>query len=84
MNEVVKYDDRNYFAVRVIPKYTISGIDCGIIGGQYGKEQLKANVVDVRDIMLSVATGGARIKDVEEKYESQNAIVCQLCKSLIS
>lgn len=82
LNEVIKYDDRNYFAVRVIPKYTISDIDWGIIGGPDGKEQLKANVVDVKDIMLSVATGGARIQDVEEKYESQNATVRQLCKSL--
>ncbi len=82
LDEVTKGDDNHYFGVQITPGFTISDIDWDIIGGESGKSQLKADVETVKDLMVSVSTGGPRIQEVDARYKSLNRSVRQRCKQL--
>lgn len=82
MNEVTKGDDKHYFGVQITPRFTTSDIDWDMIGGESGKIRLKADVEAVKDLMVSVSTGGPRIQEVDARYKSLNGSVHQRCKQL--
>ena len=49
--------------VQISPTLCKEDIDWSIIGGIQGKNMLKQNIEIVRNIMVSVATGGNRIQE---------------------
>ena len=82
LNEVTKGDNNNYFSVQISPKFTSLDIDWSVIGGEKAKEQLKSDLLSIKDILISVATGGPRIQDVEDRYQKLHSSLTSKCKLL--
>ncbi len=82
LNEVTKRDENHYFAVQIAPRFTKSDINWELIGGEVGKERLKQDVEALRDLMISVATGGDRIQNVDARYKSLHNSIASRCKQL--
>ncbi len=82
LNEITKSDENHYFGVQIAPRFTTSDIEWDIIGGESGKIQLKADIEALKDLMVSVSTGGPRIQEVDARYKSLNSSVHQRCKQL--
>lgn len=81
-NEVIKDDNQNYFIVRIAPRLMNADIDWSLIGGEVGKQQLRSDLDAMKDVMISVATGGARIESVDARYKSLQLSISQKCKLL--
>lgn len=82
LNEVTKGDNNNYFNVQISPKFMRSDINWDLVGGQTGKEQMKRDLEAIRDILISVSTGGPRIQEVESKYKTLHSALSKKCKLL--
>ena len=82
LNEATKGDDNHYFGVQIAPRFTISDINWDLIGGDAGKERLKKDVEALRDLMISVATGGERIQSVDARYKSLHNSISARCKQI--
>lgn len=82
LNEATKGDDNHYFNAQIVPTFTRSDIDWGIIGGEDAKEQLKKDLVSLKDLMISVTTGGARIQSVDSRYKTLHNSIYERCKKL--
>lgn len=82
LNEVIKGNDNHYFNVQLSPFFTRSDIDWGIIGGETAREQLKKDLESLKDLMISVATGGERIQSVDERYKTLHNSILIRCKKL--
>lgn len=82
LNEAIKGDNNNGFYVQIEPRLTKEDIDWNIIGGISDKNLLKQQIETIRNIMVSVATNGSPIKDVEERYKGLHSHVQRLCKKL--
>lgn len=82
LNEVNKGDDNNYFAVQIAPVFTKADTDWSIIGGESAREQMKKDLAAMKDIMISVATGGPNIKDVDDRYRVLHNGISRKCKQL--
>lgn len=81
LNEV-SGESNSYFLAKITPILSRADIDWGVIGGESGKSMLKQSIETVRNIMISVATGGSRIQDENDRYQKlQNDIVTN-CKKL--
>ena len=68
--------------VQISPTLCKEDIDWSIIGGIQGKNMLKQNIEIVRNIMVSVATGGNRIQEEDERYKKLNTLITTDCKKL--
>lgn len=82
LNEVTKGDDNNYFNAQITPVFTSSDINWDTIGGETGKEQLKKDLESLKDLMISVATGGERIQSVDSRYKALHNSIYNRCKKL--
>ena len=82
LNEATKGDENHYFGVQIVPRFTKSDINWELIGGKAGKERLKQDVEELRDLMISVATGGERIQSVDARYKSLHSSISSRCKQL--
>lgn len=82
LNEATKGDEHNYFSVQIGPKLSKEDIDWSVIGGLNGKAKLKQNLETIRNLMVSVATGGPQIKDEDTRYKRLQIQIEQDCKKL--
>ena len=82
LNEVTKGDDNHYFGVQISPGLSRSIIDWSLIGGESAKKQMKSELEAIKDIMISVATGGERIQSVDARYKSLHSSLLHKCKLL--
>lgn len=82
LNEVTKGDDHHYFSVQIAPVFTTSDINWEVIGGETGKEQLKKDLEALKDLMISVATGGERIQTVDSRYKTLHNSINNRCRQL--
>lgn len=82
LNEVTKGDNNNYFNAQISPMFMRSDINWELIGGQAGKEQMMKELESIRDILISVSTGGPRFQEVEPKYKSLHSALSKKCKQL--
>ena len=82
LNEAIKGNNNDYFIVQIGPTLSKEDLDWSVIGGINGKAVLKQNIENVRNIMVSVATGGNRIQEVDERYKKLNAQITRDCKRL--
>lgn len=82
LNEVIKGDDNSYFRVQIAPQLTNSDIDWDIIGGVGAKDQMKEELASIKDILISVATGGPRFDDVDKRYKILHSSLFNKCKQL--
>lgn len=81
LNEV-SGDENSYFYAKVTPILSKTDIDWGIIGGEVGKNKLKQSIETIRDIMISVATGGSLIQNEDDRYQKLQAEILLNCKKL--
>lgn len=79
INEVTKIDEVTSFVIRITPT-AISAQD-EVNKFPQGKE-LRQNIDVLRSIMVSVATGGDRIQNVEERYQKLHASIKSECSRL--
>ena len=82
LNEAIKGDGNNYFNAEITPSLSKDDIDWDIVGGLNGKAKLKQNIETIKNIMVSVATGGNRIQDEETRYKSIHNQIQTDCKNL--
>lgn len=82
LNEVTKGDENHYFGVQIVPRFANSDINWDLIGGETGREQLKKDIESLKDIMISVATGGDRIQNVDARYKALHNTISARCKRL--
>lgn len=82
LNEATKGDEHNYFNVQIGPMLSNEDIDWNAIGGLNGKARLKQDLETIRNIMISVATGGPQINVEEIRYKRLHAQIEQDCKKL--
>lgn len=82
LNEATKGDEHNYFNVQIGPKLSKEDIDWSVIGGLNGKAKLKQNLETIRNLMVSVATGGPQIKEEDTRYKRLQIQIEQDCKKL--
>ena len=81
LNEVIG-DDNSYFHVKITPTLSKDDIDWSAIGGDSGKITLKQNLETLKNIMISVATGGNKIQNENDRYQKIQNEVLQNCKKL--
>ena len=81
LNEVSGHSS-SYFLVKITPILSRTDIDWGVIGGESGKSKLKQSIETVRNIMISVATGGSRIQDENDRYQKLHNDIVTNCKKL--
>lgn len=82
LNEAIKGDNNNYFNVQIGPTLSKEDIDWSVVGGENGRAQLKQSVETIRNIMVSVATGGNRIQDEDARYKRLHSQIERNCKKL--
>ncbi len=82
LNEAIKGNNNDYFIVQIGPTLSKDDLDWSVIGGTNGKAVLKQNIETVRNIMVSVATGGNRIQEEDERYKKLNTQIIRDCKKL--
>ena len=82
LNETTKGSDNHYFSVQIAPIFTTSDINWEQVGGVTGKERLRKDVETLKDLMISVATGGERIQNVDARYRSLHSSIAKRCKLL--
>ncbi|MBR3578995.1 MAG: hypothetical protein IKN98_09455 [Bacteroidales bacterium] len=82
LNESIKGSHNDYFYVQITPLLSKEDIDWNAIGGLTGKEQLKQNIGTMMNIMVSVATGGNRIQNEDERYKKLQVQTVRDCKNL--
>ena len=82
LNEAIKGNNNDYFIVQIGPTLSKEDLDWSVIGGINGKAVLKQNIETVRNIMVSVATGGNRIQEEDERYKKLNTQIASDCKRL--
>ena len=82
LNESIKGDNNNYFHVQIGPFLSKDDVDWNLIGGLNGKATLKQDVETIRNIMISVATGGNRIQDEDKRYKELHIRAQRNCKKL--
>lgn len=82
LNEATKDDDRIYFRVKISPIITKNDIDWNMLGGEQTKSELKRDIETIRNIMVSVATGGNRIQQEEGRYQQLQTQVTSKLKKL--
>ncbi len=82
LNEAIKGDNSNYFHAQIGPFLSKEDIDWSLIGGLSGKAALKQSIETIRNIMISVATGGNRIPVEEERYKGLQVQIQRNCKKL--
>ncbi|EJP30294.1 hypothetical protein HMPREF1146_2010 [Prevotella sp. MSX73] len=82
LNESIKGNGNDYFNVQIGPSLSKEDIDWNLIGGLNGRATLKQNIDTIKNIMVSVATGGNRIQEEEERYKKLQAQVGRDCKKL--
>ena len=82
LNESIKGNGNDYFNVQIGPSLSKEDIDWNLIGGPNGRATLKQNIDTIKSIMISVATGGNRIQEEEERYKKLHAQVGRDCKKL--
>lgn len=81
LNEV-KNDNSSYFIVKIIPVLSKTDIDWDTIGGLTEKAKLKQRIETVKNIMISVATGGNMVKEEENRYKKLQEEIINDCKKL--
>lgn len=82
LNEVTRGDENHYFGVQIAPKFTNSDINWNLIGGETGREQLRKDLESLKDMMISVATGGDRIQNVDVRYKALHNTISARCRQL--
>jgi len=82
LNESIKGNNNDYFNVEIGPTLSKEDIDWTAIGGLNGRATLKKNVETIKSIMVSVATGGNRIQDEDERYKKLHTQIERDCKKL--
>jgi hypothetical protein len=82
LNEVIKKNPNDYFNVQISPTLSEEDIDWNVIGGLNGRAALKQNIEIIRNIMVSVATGGNRIQEEEERYKKLHVQAQRDCEKL--
>ena len=80
-NEITKVDDSTSFLVKIIPSLQKKMIETTDDISPELKE-LRQNIDTIRGIMVSVATGGDRIQNVNERYQILNSTVKSTCNKL--
>lgn len=81
LNEVNSKDD-SYFNVRITPILSGSDIDWNIIGGITARTELKQKIETIRNIMISVATGGKSIQEENDRYIKIHNEIILNCKKI--
>lgn len=81
LNEISKADDSTSFSVKIIPSLMEDKIDTADNTSVELKE-LRQNIDTIRSIMVSVATGGDLIQNVNERYQTLNTSVKSICNKL--
>ena len=82
LNETIKGNHNDYFNVQLVPVLSKEDIDWNAIGGLNGRTQLKQNIETMKNIMVSVATGGNRIQDEDDRYKKLQTQIVRDCKKL--
>ena len=75
-------DSMIFFSVSISPKLIKSGYKWDLIGGLDAKNRLYQDIETIRNILISVATGGNRIQDEEDRYRTINASIIERCNEL--
>ena len=81
LNEVNSKED-SYFNVKIAPILSRSDINWDIIGGLAAKTELKQKIETIRNIMISVATGGNRIQEENDRYIKIHNEIIRDCKKI--
>ena len=82
LNEAIKGNNNDYFIVQICPALSKEELDGSGISGINGRAVLKQNIETVRNIMVTVATGGNRIQEEDERYKKLNTQIASDCKRL--
>lgn len=82
LNESIKGNHNDYFNVQIAPLLSKEDINWNAIGGLNGRAQLKQNIETAKNIMVSVATGGNRIQDEDDRYKKLQIQIVRDCKKL--
>lgn len=82
INEAIRGDEHNFFSVSISPKLVKNGYKWDLIGGIDAKNRLHQDIETIRNIMISVATGGNRIQDEEDRYRTINTSVIERCNKV--
>lgn len=82
LNEVTKSNENHYFLVQISPEFCKSDIEWDLIGGVKRKKDLQSKIETIKNIMISVATGGPRIQDEDGRYKRLQSEIKQACKQL--
>lgn len=69
-NEVIKDDNNSGFAVIIKPVVTTNDINWSAIDINRGKELFYEKLESMKSMMISVATGGPKINDVDDNYKA--------------
>lgn len=76
------YDNETISKITIAPK-SATQIDWGSIDGFITKEQLLNEIKKIKNTLISVSTGGERIKDVNEEYKRRFKVVEQALHKLL-
>ncbi len=79
LNEVTKIDENTSFVIRITPSIVDTRDDVEKLS--HGKE-LHKDVDLIKSIMVSVATGGDRIQNVEDRYQQLHNSIKSQCSKL--
>lgn len=82
LNESIKGNGNDYFNVQIGPTLSKEDIDWNAIGGLNEKAKLKQSIETIKNIMVSVATGGNRIQEEEDRYKKLHIQIEHDCKKL--
>ena len=75
------YENTQIGQVFIIPK-SIPKIEWDRIADLLNKEQLKSEINFLKDVLISVSTGGQRIQDINDQYQKRFTLVDKALKRL--
>lgn len=79
INEVTKIDEVSSFVIKITPVVVNAQDEVNKLPKE---NELRQNIDVVRSIMVSVATGGDRIQNVEERYQKLHTSIKSECSRL--
>lgn len=82
LNESIKGNDNDYSNAQIGPTLSKKDFEWNVIGELNERAKLKQNIEAIKNIMVSVATGGNRIQEEEEIYKKLHAQIECDCKKL--
>ncbi len=82
INEVTKVDDNVSFITRITPSLDTNSNNQEFLNEDSVIKELRQNIDIVKSIMVSVATGGERIQNVDDRYKKLHSTIKAECDKL--